>query len=357
MQDSEIIDLACHVFSTITDDLNEELYSNLDGELSIRWRDDRCFSAWASVTSDVTQPPKHYIGLTYDTVILLYRDIEAYFSYVNSGVDNNHFDIVFKDFDYPKSLAEKSTKDHCCKNMFISGITWILYHELGHLLQEHGHIRLQYDCSLGTDVVDCAASDKVDTGILSGKAAAVSHVTEMAADYFAVVSCLRALLHHFEGDELDAELRGFASALALLIYRFHGVNSYVPTEIPVGSHPTPLIRLEQTMPLIFEIYSNLDLVGNEKSKLSRLDLINLTSWSSFTVGFFWLRKNRASELPTDFFLSGSLHRPGMTKYHRIILDTWDEIKPMIDNVKRIDDPYSELQFSDQYRNLLITSSG
>ena len=349
LKDSDIIDLVCDVFSTITGDLNSDLYKGLNGELSIRWSEKRCFYAYAAADPDVSAPPKHIIGLTYETAILLYRDIEDYHLYIGYGADNQKFDIIFKDFEYPKTLSIESAKEYCCKNMFISGITWILFHELGHLIQEHGHIRSLYNCNDGNKIVDCAANDSETNTKLTGKASAVSHVTEMAADYYAMVSCLRALLHHFEGDELKSEVRCFSSVLALVLYRFHGVNSYTPTEIPEGSHPPPLIRLEQTTPLIFEIYSKL-------TTIDRLELINITSWSSYTVGLFWLRKNRHmnSDLPDDFFLAGSLQRPGMVRYHKVMIDTWDEIKPIIDSVKRIDDHFSELQFSDEYRKKLLS---
>ncbi|MEL4293669.1 hypothetical protein [Shewanella xiamenensis] len=349
MENSEIIDLACEVFSKITGDLNDGIYKDLNGNLSVKWSTNRSFYACASVCSSVEEPPLHNIELTYDTATLLYRDIEDYYEYIEFGADNDKFDFWFEGFDYPKSLSSESQKEHCCKNMFISGITWILFHELGHLLQEHGHIRSLYDCNNGSKIVDCAANDSETNTKLSGKASAVSHVTEMAADFYAMVSCLRALLQHFEGDELKSELRGFSSVLALLLYRFHGVNSYIPTEVPEGSHPPPLIRLEQTTPLIFELYSKL-------TSIKRFELINITSWSSCTVGLFWLRKNNQMnpELPDDFFLAGSLQRPGMARYHKIMIDTWDEIKPIIDSVKRIDDHFSELQFSDEYREKLTS---
>ncbi|MEI6544977.1 MAG: hypothetical protein WCL60_15795, partial [Methylococcales bacterium] len=306
MNDAEIIDKASDVFLKFTAELNDGLYKELNGRLSIRWSDKRCFYACASVGSKVEEPPKHYIDLTQETAVLLYRDIEDYYHYIKYGADNEKFDIIFKDFDYPKALSSESAKEHRCKNMFISGLTWILFHELGHLIQEHGHIRTLYNCSESTEVVDCATNDNEISRELSVKAAAVSHVTEMAADFYAMISCLRALVRHFEGDELEAEIKSFTSALALVLYRFHGVNSYVATEVPEGSHPQPLIRLEQTMPLIHEVYSIFDLLETNGIRLNRLDLINITSWSSFTVGFFWLRKNRQLGVPDDYFLSGSL---------------------------------------------------
>jgi len=352
LEDTEIIELASDVFSKITDDLNDGLYKELKGNISIRWGTKRCFSAYAAVGSSVEDPPKHYIGLTYDTAIMLYRDIEDYYGYIEYGADNDKFDIMLKGYDYPKELSPEPQKEYCCKNMFISGLTWIFFHELGHLVQEHGYIRTLYECSESTDIVDCASNDNENSNNLKGKASAISHATEIAADYYAIMSVLNALIRHFESDELESEIKSFIAVLALVFYRFHGVNSYVRTEVPEGSHPQPLIRLENTMPLIVEFYSNFGILEDKGSNMSRLDLINITSWSSFSVGLFWLRKSRSSGLPEDFFLLGSLQRPGMKNYHRVIMDTWDEIKPKIDQVKRLDEPLSELKFTDQYRKIL-----
>lgn len=352
MNNNEIIELGCDVFSKITSDLNEDIYSKLNGRLSIHWHTDELFYAYAGSDPKAIDSPKHSIGITYYTLILLYRDIEDYYSYIEYGADNSNFDIIFQDFEYPKTLSSFSPEEHCCKNMFISGITWILFHELGHLIQEHGYVRSHYNCDEGIEIIDCAANDSKSKTPLSGKASAVSHVTEMAADFYATISCLRSLLFHFEGEELEAEIKSFTSALALVLYRFHGNNSYVPTEIPEGTHPQPLIRLEQTMPLVFETYSNSGLLKDGKSNLTRLDLINITSWSSITAGFFWLRKNGKTNIPDDYFLSGSQQRPGMTRYHKIILETWDEIKPVIDKVKRMNDPITELEFNAHYREIL-----
>lgn len=352
MNDSEIIDLATDVLSKVTSLVNESLYSELGGELTNLWSTKSYFYACASVGSEVDEPPKHFITLSYETAVLLYRDIEVYSKYIESGVDNGMFDQLFKDFEYPKTLSFHSGEELSRKQMFISGITWIFYHELGHLIQEHGYIRAQYNCYEGTDIVDCAASDNENNSVLTGKPSAVSHVTEMAADYYATFSCLMALLMHFEGDELEAETRSFTSALALVLYRFHGVNPYERTEIPKGSHPQPLIRLEQTMPLIFEIYSGIDLANEKSFKLTRLDLVNMTSWSSFTAGIFWLRKGKQKGIPENFMISGSLQRPGMIEYHRVMLDIWDEIKPEIDKIKRHGNPFAELKFSEHYREIL-----
>lgn len=352
MEKFEIIELACDVFSTISGDLNEGIYKDLNGNLSVKWSTKRSFYACASVRSSVEEPPLHHIELTYDTATLLYRDIEDYYEYIKFGADNDKFDIWFEGFDYPKSLSSESQKEHCCKNMFISGLTWIFFHELGHLVQEHGYIRKLYDCSGSTDVIDCSSYDNEKYNSTKGKSSAVSHATEMAADYFATISVLSALLRHFESDELENEIKTFSSALALVLYRFHGIKSYSSTEIPEGSHPPPLIRLENTMPLFFEFYSTQELLKSNGSNMSRLDLINITSWSSFSVGIFWLRKNMQSGVPENFFLSGSLQRPGMKKYHRVIIDIWDEIKPKIDQVKRLDNPFAELRFSDEYREIL-----
>lgn len=350
MEDSEIVDLTVETLTTIKDMLNEGMYKDLGGQLQVHYSDTPDFLAWASVGSEPSEPPIHYISITYDMALILYRDVEEYYSHIESGVDEPKLDILFPEINYPKSLSINSSKEDCCKNMFISALTWVFYHELGHLIQEHGVIRKEYGCSSNTEVIDCS----IDSGeLLEGKASAVSHVTEVAADYFATFSCVFALMVHFKGMRFEEELRGFSAALALVLYRFHGDRPIEDVTEPKGTHPTPLVRLEQTQPLIFELLSKVDLVGELDSDLTREDLVYLTGWASYSIGLFWLRKNNITEIPDNFFLSGSLQRPGMITYHRCLLNIWDEIKPAIDKVKRMPSDFSEFQFSEEYRKRLL----
>ncbi|BBT78682.1 hypothetical protein WP8S18E11_03480 [Aeromonas veronii] len=353
MLDHEIIDVASDLFSKIQSSLNMTTYKNLSGELSFYWGTKDYFSAWAEVHSTPQEPPKHSIGITYRTAILLYRDIEKYHKYIEDGIDKPTFEKLLEGIDIPKSLAIESSLENSCKNMFVSGMTWIFFHELGHLLQEHGWIRQRYDCSPSTDVIDCASQDTGSETLLTGKASAVSHVTEMAADFFATITCLGSLMLHLKGLAFNEELGKFSAVLSLVLYRFHGPRPYNPMEVPTGTHPVPLNRLEQTQPLIFEYLSAANLSNTVASELTRLDMIHITTWASYTTGFFWLRENNTFKLPENYFLSGSLQRPSMTAYHRHMVNIWDEIKPEIDTVKRISDPSTELQFSDQYRELLF----
>lgn len=358
MEDKEIIDLACDVLSKIIDDLNNDLYKNLSGTISLEWDTSTRFYAYASVSSEIDEPPQHSIGLSYNTAILLYRDIENYYDYIEYGADNEKFDFLFKDFDYPKILSPDYNRQYCCQNMFISGITWIFFHEFGHLIQEHGHIRMLFKSSENTEIIDCSASDNRSYTKLTGKSAAVSHATEMAADYYAMISLLMALVRHFQGVELQNEIKSFASVLALVLYRFHGAEPYIETPEPIGSHPPPLIRLEQTMPVIHEFYTNLgfSISDNYEMGLSRLDIINITSWASFSVGLFWLRKHRQLGIPEHYFLSGSVQRPGMIEYHRKIVSIWDEIKVEIDKFKRANQGLYELNFTEEYRKIIFKSN-
>ena len=350
MEDSDIIDLTVETLDTIKTLLNETTYQGLGGEIQVHYSMTPDFLAWASVSSKPCEAPMHYVNLTYEMAVVLYRDVEEYYDYIESGVDNPKLDILFPEVDYPKSLSTQSSKEDCCKNMFISALTWVFYHELGHLVQEHGEVRQNYGCSTGTDVIDCSVDS---TEPLEGKASAVSHVTEIAADFFATYCCLMALLQHFKGARFEEELRAFSAALALVLYRFHGTRPIEAVTEPIGTHPDPLVRLEQTQPLIVELLSKLDLKKELGSDLTRNDLVYLTGWASYSIGIFWLRKNHITDIPDYYFISGSLQRPGMLSYHRCLLDVWDEIKPEIDKIKRLEGDYSEFRFSDQYRETLL----
>tara|TARA_R110002167_G_C12458679_1_gene632495 strand:+ start:121 stop:783 length:663 start_codon:yes stop_codon:yes gene_type:complete len=205
------------------------------------------------------------------------------------------------------------------KNIFISGIAWILFHELGHLVQEHGYVRALYGSGESPDVYNYASgySHSKHQESRTGKVSAVSHATEMAADYYAIVAFSRALNRHFDGDRLSKEIRNFICSIVIFIYIFDGSSEYDDSGVPVGNHPQPIIRLEQTMASIIEIFSMRMFSEYKNLSLSRKGLCGIVSWVSYSVGLFISRINDRSELPPEsYFIMGSLQRPGMVRYHK-----------------------------------------
>jgi hypothetical protein len=240
--------------------------------------------------------------------------------------------------------------------MFIGALTWVFFHELGHLSQEHGYIRKKYGAQpLDSRVVDC---DSNGSDEMSVREATISHVTELAADVEATQWCSFELIRHFipEGGADEHDLAEFQANLFLMtagiscaLYRFNGRRSIEPTNIPIGSHPTPIRRLEVCLANIFE---KLDLGGAGKRihRLDRKKLVYTCTGAAYSVGFYWLTQLYASDIrPTHFIPKGVLQDPFIGEYWAEIIKTWDEFEPDILKIRRFGSELGILSFAEGLR--------
>ena len=351
MTNYEIYDLAGNVISSIANDLQNGIYDKLNGELSIIWSEERSVNAWAESSNDINKPACHKIGFTYELVRQIYRDIESYCKYIECNIDNKLFETLFQDDAQPLNLlATHFSKEAYTSNMFIGAITWIFFHELGHLNQEHGYIRNVLNGTTISSIHECNINTKK---LIKGKESAISHVTELAADFEAVHFCILELIRQFKGDNLKPSIFIFMCGISCVLYRFHGANPFIKEEVPIGSHPNPLIRLENMVPQIYEYLSIPALHKVINIELSRESLVKMCQTASTTVGLFWLKINYIKPKISDiFFLMGPLNRPGMISYLSIIIKTWDEIEPTIKTVRRTGTKLGLLNFTEELRTLL-----
>ncbi|WP_063650496.1 hypothetical protein [Aliivibrio fischeri] len=352
MEDIEIYNLTVEVITSIVGDINESTYSDLNGTLSVSWIKEKKFNAWASSDFKIGQPPVHKIGIHYELARQLYRDIEEYCAYMEKGNDKELFDAWFSsDPNYLELLPSSFSNKDYQHNIFMAGLTWVLFHEIGHLNQEHGIIRDSYCEPSNNAIHECDVENEKN---LKGKAAAIFHATEMAADFEAVNKCIFELSRHFEGKELEGAVKFFVCGLCCVLYRFHGAKSFLPSSKPEGTHPNPLIRLETMLPQIFETLDLPNVRNSTKLDLAREDLVYICTQMATTVGVFWLRTySEGPEVPDGFFLEGTMNKDGVKDYMRIIINTWDEIEEEIKCNKHFGPPLGLLQFSDEYRELIF----
>ena len=185
MEDIEIYELASRVIGDITRDLNENTYAKLGGDLMVTWHEERKFGDFASWLSEAGEPPKHRATMHYELVRQVWRDIENLCEFLRSIPKDSDVDKLYDFYGDSTKLPKCFDDDTIVKNMFAAAITWVYFHEIGHLMQEHGFIRAEFteccsDAAHSTDVHDFEAShDKR----LIGREALVSHVTELAADF------------------------------------------------------------------------------------------------------------------------------------------------------------------------------
>lgn len=352
MEDTEIYQLASSVISSIANDLNNTLYSKLNGVLSVSWRTDSIFNASAQSNSRVDEPPIHTVNMYYELARQLYRDIDEYCSYIESECDKSIFDTFFASHpEYKEILPSSFSKSDYRKNMFMSALTWVFFHEIAHLNQEHGYIRSQILKSDNHLIDEC---DINNSETLDGKASAIYHTTEMAADYEAVHTCIKELIRHFKGADLEDSIGIFICALSCAIYKFHGIKSLCIDSEPKGSHPAPIVRLEHVLPHIVEFFNIAWLQSALGINLSRSELAHICERQAVTVGLFWLKKHSlGQEKLGEFLYTRTINRLGGKDYMQTIINTWDDIQPEINKNKRFDDPLALLRFTEQYRELVF----
>jgi len=355
MNDAEIYDLAADVLGTIVGDLSMSVYSN--GSLSIGWSPAAGVQAWAESLGDPEQPPNHKIVITYDLIRQFYRDAENFYSFCEQKHFEREFEVIFKDYDPKPQLPAGLTREGTINNMFLGALTWIFFHELGHLAQEHGYIRSKFS---GDSQVSCIYDCEADgSNTMNARAASISHVTEFAADEEATQSCMEELMRHFlfkERKWTNEDFQSFQDTLylatcgiACALYRFHGERPVEPEPFPLTSHPTPIRRLEVLLPTIFE---KLDLGGKGEALhgLDRKKLVYLTIGAADTVGFFWLFMYANEDgMPDNFLVKGLLQDPHLNSYWGTIIDTWDEICSDIKSVRRFGSDFGLLSFTDLFR--------
>lgn len=352
MEDQEIYQLAENVLSSITWDLNENLYSKIDGTLSLKWRTSPRVNAWAQSLNPINEPPNHEIGIHYELARQLYRDIDKFCDYLESGIDKKAFDFVFQDLEQPiEMLPSLFSSGAHRKNMFIAAITWVFFHELGHLNQEHSYIRNQFLNSEQTLINECQIAN---TTMIEGKAAAICHVTEMAADFEATNFCILELIRQFSGDELKASIYLFVCGVSTALYKFHVDQPLDLKSTPIGTHPNPLIRLENILPQVYEFFNIPELHKQIGIELSHEVTAGMCNQAATAAGIFWQRQNIDQPvIPDNYFLVGNLNRTNGKAYLGKIITAWDEIQPSIKRSRRFDSHFGLLEFSQYTRDNIL----
>lgn len=365
MEDKDIYDLATSVLTAITRDLADGLYVELGGTLNFSWSTDPRVSAWAESAGDPQSPPEHHVVFCYELARQLYRDCTDYYEFAASMLPEEPFQTIFQAYNPKPQLPNYINKTDSIRNMYLGALTWVYFHEIGHLAQEHGYIRAQFgNKQRETRIEDCESNGKA---ILKGRATVISHVTEFAADVEAVQWCMEELVRHFlplDGDIDEHSLKEFKSNLYLFIcglscslYRFHGKRPESLEKYPVGSHPAPIRRLDLCLP---NIYEKLDLngQGHKLHGLTRSQLVYLCLGAAESVGFFWLwRYAEHPGIPEHFLAGGGIFfDPHKMSYWPPIVKAWDELEPVIKSIRRYGNELGILYFTDQVRSAISQES-
>lgn len=353
MEDIQIYEVSAKVLNGITSDLNESIYTPINGTLVLKWSEVPSFNAYAASKSDIKSPPNHEICIHYELVRQLYRDIESFSEFYLQEHTTNWWSSFFKDLDDAPPLFEFFTQEQSCFNMFVGALTFVYFHELGHLLQQHGYIRQKASGSADSLINE---QQIMGEAILRGKSSSVSHVTELCADSYATRKCLYELMRHFDDnkEELRVALFTLVSGLSCIFHKFSDEVDYSPIEEPIGSHPNPSIRMELNLPQIYEL---LDLVAEPSGHLmSRRELVHLCKRASDSSSLYQLAKRGFNKDDNNYlFIRGVLNRPDDRNYLQKIVSTWDEIENLLKEITIEGNDLDYLSFTQEFRTFVNSS--
>jgi hypothetical protein len=352
MTDQDIYEEANRVFSAITNDLNEAFYKAKSGRLEFAWGHSGKLNAYACSDNPMGPEPKHRIIVAAELVCQIYKDIASYWGYIDSEIDNEIFEGWYKEFSEIDYLPAKFPLEARITNTFIAAITWVYFHELGHLSQEHGFFRDRLGGKRSSRISEMTDESGLENQ--SGEGPNVFHATELAADYFSVSICRLELMNHFKGEDLEEAIHFYTCGISCALYRFNVKKPYMLDEFPVGSHPMPIVRLENILPMIYEYFDSEPIRSYGDIKMSRRGLVYSCNRAASTVGLFWNREHMLyPNLVNDLLIQGILQRENLRLYMRVIIDTWDNIREEVMQLDRFAIQDSLLFFTDIFRTIVF----
>lgn len=360
MEDTEIYELGCSLLTTLNKELGEGFYAKLEGELAIQWGSDPIFGAYASSRGPVDEPPQHCVTIRYEFIRQMWRDAEDFCHFLNIIPAGSDTDRLYDLFGDNAKLPSCFSKEDQIKNLFMAALTWVYFHEIGHLMQEHGYIRAKHgviDDQKSGEVHEFYASGEAP---LTGHAAIVSHTTELAADFEATNFFLLELIRHitdpsFSSEENRSEIFGgllylMICGLSIVFYRFNGALPLAPSTVPQGSHPAPLTRLEINIPHIFEILSAPGMGEFIGHNLDRKQLVLLSQKAALSAALYWsMTETNEGKLDDRFLIKGLLSDSAVMQYLTHIVECWDELLPEVLAIRRFGNPLGLLSFTGEFR--------
>ncbi|WP_180034275.1 hypothetical protein [Acinetobacter sp. YH12233] len=343
MEDIELYNFASDVLLAITKDLNKGLYSKYEIDLQLVFSTEDKISAHAKILDNGT----HCIVISYELIKALYNDALGFCNFIRENSSNINFLNFFDGLLEFPLLPTSFTFEDNINNMFLNSLTWIYFHELGHLVQKHGVIRGNV-----LDIQEYNVND--DSSEVKNEVASLYHVTEIAADFYGVNIVIRELFRHWYGRTnlfLDSNYI-FVCGITLCFYRFYGKRSLIFNSHPQGTHPHPIIRAELALPAITE---QIDMIMKSHLPpfMDRKMLVHFLNRAGLSASLYWYSRYEMD--PSDllsFVMKGVLNREETKTYMRTIISTWDSISSIIETNSLDNNKFSLLQFSDQFRSLL-----
>ena len=337
----EVFDLAAEIAGRIKNHLDELWYEKAEITLSIMFSTKPKLGAWASVAPTVEAPTRHEITLTYALVEHIYSE----------ALDFSMFAIGRKGQVNPSGahmIPEQFDLLQAAMFMFESGITFLIFHELGQINQYHGPIRAKYGPT-GTAISIISEFEVMDTTqMLTGDLASIFHATELAADFEALDWMANSLQAIFKGADFIDHAYLQCAIVSCIMLMFNGGNPVCLDPVPVGSHPYPVLRMD----LWIKAYAERTWVLSKALELetSKEEVTKRLMDASFWVLMKWMTRLQLPDVPchTDFF-KGMMAHQNYDSYMLEIINLWTLEYQQARRNRKYGGPFSVLYFTDQFR--------
>jgi len=333
----ELADLAAAVALEIKEDLDKQWYEASGIELCIRWLPTKDVKANASAEPSLQNIERHVISLSFGLVNAIYANALEFARFAHPGPGGQIEHGIHR-------LPKRFTMLHAAELMFISGINFVIFHEVAHLNQNHGAIRALYGSSSNSCVSEFGIAGEAE---VIGEQAAISHATELAAD-FEALDWMARMLRWYKGEEyLDHAYLQCAIVSCIMLMFNDGRPVRLDAEAS-GTHPYPMIRMECWVRLYSERISvltqPLDIVENKPTIVKMLDDTTLLALMSCLTRFECIDEPEYRD-----FCTGSSTHPNYKIYMSQIIDIWSRHDEQARNSRKYGGLLSLMYFTNDFR--------
>lgn len=334
----EIFEIASEIAERIKNYLDEQWYDKTEISLQINWSQKPTLGAWASIEPSLESPSRHSITLTYELVEAIYSEAFDYSLFAKSKIPNLDIQQIPDQFEILQAA----------EFMFESGIRFIIFHELGHINQNHAAIRTKYDAAITSSCTISEFEIQDENKTLTGNLASIYHATELSADLEALDWMASVLEQQFSGVSFVDHAYLQCAIVSCIMLMFNGDRHLHIDAAPIGSHPYPALRME----LWVKAYAERSLLLSEglDIKTNGNEITKQFMDSSFLAILKWMTRNQLPSIPqyTDFCKGAMLHQ-NHDSYMREIINLWSNEYEESRNARKYGGVFSVLYFSDEYR--------
>jgi hypothetical protein len=335
MDDIKICDLAANVLNDLVRDMNASIYSKAGGELGLKWSTKPGF---AVAESDRTagNSPAHSITMHYSFVIQLYRRSEKFQNYRKSECGALASHAIARAI--PHFVADHFSDRDFVGNMFLGSLTWVFFHEIGHLVQEHGMVRARM-LGIADDQRSAFAEAYSSAHQPSLRESSIDHALELAADAISTVTGVSEWIRHvLDPDFIRSDATGkvflngiqaYACGVTSVLYLFRSSENEYP-DSPTRSHPHPIYRLELILPTIQELLCHASVAKHVGLTTSVHEAVAVVGGGAYLSAHCWMEEAHPGTSYFDGFLFEAItSRKKSLRYLAQVIPAWDEASQIV----------------------------